>query len=126
MLIRGFATIHAINSCHLLTILVQALYLHYIYVIFTTPGSMCCYKLHFVGETGACVDIEPLSSLQSEEGFTGLTLKPWPWVSLSPLLPLLSGRSLLFQPYSCKSLAFCMTSLPYLIPKALLLGLTLS
>lgn len=43
----------------------------------------------FVGETGACVDIEPLLSLQSEEGSSwpdfesgglslGSPLNPWP------------------------------------------------
>lgn len=128
--------IHAISSYHLQTILVHALYLHCIYVISPTPETMCCYKLRFVGGTGACVDIEPLSSLQSEEGSSwphfesggpsfGSPSNPWPWVSLSPLMPLLSGWGLFFQPCSCKSLAFCMISFPYLISKALLLGLTL-
>lgn len=96
MLVGGFAAIRTINSCHLLSIFVPStlptLYLHHPYL----SRSMCCHYLHLVGDTGACVDLESLFSLHSEEYSSwphfesggpslGSPSNPWPWVSPPPL-----------------------------------------
>lgn len=139
MLVGGFATIHTIYSCHLLNI--YSCPKHFTYIIFTSsPQLLELYAviISILSERCACVDLESLLHLQSEDDSSwprsesggaslGSPPKAWRWS-----LPLPSGApSLCLGPSvptlfcaSCKSLAFCMRSLPHLISKALL-GLVL-